>query len=109
MRSGAMMAGAAPAHSGEKPDRDRLRGFDRRHRHRLLQPGAAVAAQRAVDLDDALVCRLGQLGARDGDGSAGDLQDVAGPRADAREVGRRDSRAMACADVFDARFRDAQA
>ena len=34
-----------------KTDAHRLRVFDRCHSHELLQAGAAVAAQRAVDLD----------------------------------------------------------
>ena len=50
---------------------------------------------------------VGQLGARDGHRAAGDLQDVAGPGADAREIGRRQPR-DGMPDVLDARFRDAQ-
>ena len=84
-----------------------LGGLDRRHRHLLLQPRAAVAARRAVDLDHALVSIVRELGARDGDRAAGDLQDVAGPGADAHQVGRREPR-DGVADVFDARFRYAE-
>ena len=51
---------------------------------------------------------LGGFGARDGDRAAGDLQDVAGPGADAHRDRPARRRAMACADVLDARFRDAQ-
>ena len=97
---------------GARPQRrqahgDRLRVLDRRDRDLLLQSRAAVAAARAVDLDHALVRVVGQFGARDGNRAARDLQDVAGPRADALQIGRREPRNRV-ADVFDARFRHAK-
>jgi len=48
---------------------------------------------------------LRELGARDGDRRAGDLQDVARPGANAHEVVRREPRDRV-ADIFDPRFRD---
>ena len=48
-----------------------------------------------------------EFGARDGDRAAGDLQDVAGSGADARQVGRREAR-DGVTDVLDARFGDAE-
>src|SRR2546425_1027437 len=83
------------------------RRFDRRGGDVLLHPGAAVAAYGAVNLNEAVVRRVRDVGARDGGRAAGDLQNVAGPRADPLEVGRREPRHR-MRDVLDARFRHAK-
>jgi hypothetical protein len=90
-----------------QPYGHRLRSFDRRRGNRLLEAGAAIAAQRAIDLDDAVGSRLGDFSARDGGRPAGDLQDVAGTSADAREIRGRQAR-DGVRDVVDPRFRDPQ-
>jgi hypothetical protein len=90
-----------------QPDGHRLRSFDDRRGNRLLEAGAAVAAQRAVDLDDAVGSGLGDFRARDRGCPARDLQDVAGTSADAREIRGRQARDRVC-DVADPRFRDPQ-
>ena len=66
--------------------------FDGRHRNLLLQSRAAIAAAGAVDLNHALVTFVGNFGARDPDGTAGDLQHVASLRTHAPQVGWRQSR-----------------
>ena len=81
--------------------------LDARHRDRLLEPAAAVAADGAVDLHDVRLAGLQQRRARHGHHAAGNLQHVARPRADAHQVGRRQTRRRV-ADVFHARFRDPQ-
>ena len=109
MRSGAMIAGAAPAHSGVNRTATACADSTGATVHLLLSPAPQLLRSGAVDLDHALVSGSSDdFGARDGDGAAGDLQDVAGPGADAREVGRREPR-DGVPDVLDARFRDAQA
>ena len=108
MRSGAMIAGAAPTHMRREPHGHGLRVLDGRDRHLLLQSRAAIAARRAVDLDHAFVAVRPKASAR----ATADVPPVIfttspGSRADAQQVGRREPR-DGVADVLDARFRNAQ-
>ncbi len=81
--------------------------FDARDRDRLLEPASTVAPDRAVDLHDVLFAGFQHGCARDRHHAAGDLEHVAWPRADAHQVGRRQTRRRA-ADVFHTRFGNAQ-
>ena len=63
IRSGAMIAGAAPTHKWRQANSHRLLVLDRSDRHLLLQSRAAIAAARAIDLDHAFETVVGNLGA----------------------------------------------
>ena len=103
-----MIAGAAPSHSGEKRTATAWADSTGRHRHRLLQPRAAVAAQRCRRSGSRPRCLASDSSARaTATVRAGDLQDVAGPGADAQQIAGRQPR-DGVADVLDARFRDAE-
>ena len=109
MRSGAMIAGAAPAHSGDEADGHRLRVLDRASPTPCsCKPGAAVAADGAVDLDHALVPVAPSSSARATATVPPVIFRTSPGRAPMRvEIGRRQPR-DGVADVFDARFGDAE-
>ena len=81
--------------------------LDERHRHLLLQPRAAITAAGAVHLGRAFLAFVRELGTRDADGTTGDLQHVARLRAQAQQVGWRQS-GNRTADVLDTRFSNTQ-
>ena len=84
-----------------------LIGLDHGHRDLFLESRAAITARRPIDLDDALVFVVGELGARHGARAARDLQHVARLRAKPHKVRRCDA-GDGVADVFDPRLRDSQ-
>ena len=90
-----------------QPDGDGVPRFDARRRHLFLEPRAAIAAERAVDLHEPFVRGAAALGARDGDRAPSDLERVAGPGADPLEIARRQP-GDGPRDVLDARLGDAQ-
>src|SRR5437762_2610568 len=90
-----------------QPDGNGVPRFDARRRHLFLEPRAAIAAERAVDLHEAFVRGAAALGARDGDRPPSDLERVAGPAADPLEIARRQP-GDGPRDVLDARLGDAQ-
>ena len=108
MRSGAMIAGAAPTHSGVSTDGHRQRVLDRGHRDLLLQSGAAVAAQRAVDLDRAFVYRRRTLQRARPPALRPVIFRMSPGRAPMRTQVRRRETRDGVTDVLDARFRDAK-
>jgi hypothetical protein len=73
----------------------------------FLQSDAAVAAGRAVNLNDAFVLFVGNFGARNGGCAACDFYNVARMRADPLQIGWRESRNGA-SHILNARFRNAQ-
>ncbi len=107
MRSGAIVAGAAPTHNGDKRTATACSCSTRRHRHLFLQSRAAIAAAGAVNLDHAFESIVGKLCAPYRDCAAGDLQHVARSRAQPLQVGWRQPRNRV-ADVFHTRLRHAQ-
>jgi hypothetical protein len=78
-----------------------------RDRDLFLQAHAAVAAGRAVDLNEAFVQFVGNFGARNGGCAAGDFYYVAGSSANTLHVCRGETRDGA-PHILHACFRDAQ-
>src|ERR1700722_16377720 len=113
IRSGAMVAGAAPIHNGDSRTATAWAGstggavVNGRDRALLLQSRAAIAATGAVNLDHAFVAVAGNFGARDSNRAAADLENVTRFRFHPRKIGWRQA-GEGVADILDARFRYAE-
>jgi hypothetical protein len=92
---------------GRQPHGHSLRVLNDRNGHLFLKSDAAVAAGRAVNLNDAFMMFVGNFGASNRGRAASNFYDVAGMRADALQIGRREARNGA-PHILNARFRNAQ-
>jgi hypothetical protein len=84
-----------------------LRAFDYCDRHLFLQSHAAVAAGRAVNLNDTYVLFVGNFSAGDRGGATCDFYNVSGMCADAFQIGSSEPRNRA-SHILNPRFRNTQ-
>src|SRR5271166_1589453 len=77
------------------------------YRRLLLQAGAAVATRRAIDLQEAAIRIVGNLGTSHGGGQAGNLQNISGLRTNSLQVSRSQT-TDSVTEVFDACFGNAK-